>query len=51
MESDLSQDMVGEQVPSQEAESLKGEKDMTPYVIILLLGVVLTEWYFYRKGY
>lgn len=51
MESDLSQDMVGEQVPSQEAESLKGEKDITPYVIILLLGVVLTEWYFYRKGY
>lgn len=50
-ESNLSQEITGENMPLQEAERLKGEKDITPCVIILLLGVVLAEWHFYRKGY
>ncbi len=49
-ESDLHTELSGEEILG-EAGSLKGNKNMTPYIIILLLGVVLTEWYFYRKGY
>lgn len=51
LESDLSVDIVGEEQTDQEAESLRGDKDISPYIILLLLGVVLAEWYFYRKGY
>lgn len=51
LESDLSQEVQGEVQTSDEAGSLKGNMDLTPYLVILLLGVVLTEWYFYRKGY
>lgn len=49
-ESNLHTDLSGEEILG-EAGSLKGNKNITPYIILLLLGVVLTEWYFYRKGY
>lgn len=51
LESDLSQEVVGEQKALDEIEGLKGEKNIAPYLILLLLGIVLVEWYFYRKGY
>ena len=49
-ESNLQEDLSGEEVLGQ-AGSLKGNKNLTPYFITLLLGIVLVEWYFYRKGY
>ena len=49
-ESDLANEVIGEDVVGQ-ASSLRDKKSLTPYLIVLLLGVVLAEWYFYRKGY
>ena len=49
-ESNLCDGISGEEVLGQ-VGSLRGNNDLTPYFIVLMLGVVLVEWYFYRKGY
>ena len=51
LESDLSVDIVGEEQTDQEVASLRGDKDISSYIILVLLGILLAEWYFYRKGY
>ena len=51
LESDLSKENAYEEKQASDLGSVRSNKDVTPYIILLLLGVVLTEWYFYRKGY
>lgn len=51
LESDLSKENAYEEKQTNDLGSVRSNKDVTPYIILLLLGVVLTEWYFYRKGY
>lgn len=51
LESDLSVEIVGEEQSGQETGSSRGDKDVSAYMILALLGVILAEWYFYRKGY
>lgn len=51
LESDLSKENAYQEKQASDLGSVRSNKDVTPYIILILLGVVLTEWYFYRKGY
>lgn len=50
-ESDMSEELLGEEQVTYQISKHKGDKDLTPYCTMCLLGIVLLEWYFYRKGY
>lgn len=50
-ESNVEEEVVGEMQLEGDTKLQRATLDLTPYMILLFLIIILTEWYFYRKGY